>query len=73
MLVARWAAQAHRPGAVINIGFGISDYGRAGDTRLDHGTLRVVGGGRVSKFRPAVEHLTFSGPERWPAVSPCSP
>jgi propionate CoA-transferase len=37
-------------------------FGRAGDTRLESGRLRVVGRGRVAKFRERVEHVTFSGP-----------
>jgi propionate CoA-transferase len=36
-------------------------YGRAGDVRLADGRLQVVGGGRVTKFRRRVEHVTFSG------------
>src|SRR5262249_37871723 len=36
-------------------------FGKAGDTRLEGGRLRVVGHGRVAKFRKRVEHITFSG------------
>jgi propionate CoA-transferase len=36
-------------------------FGKAGDVRLQDGRLQVVGGGRVTKFRKRVEHVTFSG------------
>ena len=38
--------------------------GSAGDTRVENGRLRVVGHGRVMKFRKQVEHVTFSGRAR---------
>jgi propionate CoA-transferase len=45
-------------------------FGRAGDTRLENERLRVVGHGRVVKFRKQVEHVTFSGPRAAAAAKP---
>ena len=45
-------------------------FGKAGDTRVEDGRLRVVGHGRVAKFRKQVEHVTFSGPRAAAAGKP---